>query len=212
MVKSTTVLSTRQSAPTVSQALAEHERLVEWVVCHQWLGNLPRTEALHVGRIAVWRAVRGYDPARGWAFSTYAVPAITHSIWRAVRLANPRFQEVLMPQPPRRLPDLDDWAERSLVYQALSQLVARLPEPYQTVILARYGLDGRVPQTFAAIGHSLSLTRQRVHQLHVEALLWLAYPGHCLVLRQRLERNTLADYRRYLAQQRAWQRFRSGRR
>ncbi len=212
MVKSTTVLSTRQSAAAESHALAEHERLVEWVVSHQWLGNLPRAEALHVGRIALWRAVRGYDPARGWAFSSYAVPAITRGVWRAVHLANPRIQEVLTPQPPRPVPDLDEWAQRSLVYQALDQLVADLPEPYQTVILARYGLGGCVPQTFAAIGQTLHLTRQRVQQLHIEALLWLAHPAHSQVLRQRLDRNRLADYHRYLAQQRAWQRFRRGRR
>lgn len=45
-----------------TQALAEHEGLVHWVVQRQWLGELPYAEALHQGRIALWRALRGYDP------------------------------------------------------------------------------------------------------------------------------------------------------
>lgn len=212
MVKSTTLSSVRQPAPDVRHALAQHERLVRWVVHRQCLGPLPHAEALQAGRIGLWRAVQGYDPTRGCAFSTYAVPAITRQVWRAVAQATPRLPEALTPHPPQPAPELDTLAQRHWVHEALDALVARLPEPYRTVILARYGLSDDPPQTFAAMGHTLHLTRQRVHQLHTEALLWLAHPAHSLVLRQRLERNTLADYRHYLAQQRAWQRFRRGRR
>lgn len=61
------------SPSSIAQALAEHERLVHWVVRRQWLGILPYSEALQVGRIALWRALEDYDPTQGTAFSTYAV-------------------------------------------------------------------------------------------------------------------------------------------
>ncbi len=165
MVKCTTLSSVRQPAPDVRHALAQHERLVRWVVHRQCLGPLPHADALQAGRIGLWRAVAGYDPTRGCAFSTYAVPAITRHVWRAVAQATPRLAEALMPRPPQPSPNLDAWAHRYWVHQALHALVARLPEPHHTVILARYGLRGGAPQTFAAIGRRLGVTRQRAHQL-----------------------------------------------
>jgi len=138
--------------PDISQAMAQHEGLVHWVVRRQWLGSLSYAEALQAGRIGLWRALQGYDPSRGTAFSTYAVPAIARAIWRAVAQAQPHPQELLTPQPPQEAPDLEEEAKRALVYEALHRLVARLPRPLDYVIVARYGLYGRLPQTFTAIG------------------------------------------------------------
>jgi RNA polymerase sigma factor (sigma-70 family) len=39
------------------------------------------------GRIALWRAVLGFDPQRGVAFSSYAGKAIERRIWQAVARA-----------------------------------------------------------------------------------------------------------------------------
>jgi RNA polymerase sigma factor (sigma-70 family) len=181
---------------------------VHWAVRRQWLGRLPYAEALQVGRIALWRALLGYDPTRGTAFSTYAVPAMTRAVWRAVAQAHPRLPEVLTPHPPQAAPDLDKVAEDILVRETLHRLVARLPRPLHTVIVAHYGLAGDPAQPFATIGQTLEVTRQRVHQLHAEALLWLAHPAHSLTLRQRLDRNTAADYQAFLARRRAWLRAR----
>jgi hypothetical protein len=52
----------------------------------------------------------------------------------------------------------------------------------------------------------LRVTRQRVQQLHTEAILWLAHPAYSLKLRQLVGRNTVADYQAYHARVRAWQR------
>jgi len=190
------------------QALAEHERLVHWVVHRQWLGNLPYAEAVQAGRIALWRALRRYDPQRGCTFSTYAVPAIERAIWRAVARAQPHPQEVLTAHPPQGAPDLDEIVERDRIVEALTGLLQHLPHRLYVVIVARYGLNGEAPKTFAAIGRMLEVTRQRAHQLHTEALLWLAHPAHSYLLRRLLDRNTVADYRAYLRRQRAWLRTR----
>ncbi len=162
--------------PDLVQGLAEHEGLVHWVVRRQWLGALPYAEALHVGRIALWRALRRYDPTRTTAFSTYAVPAIARAVWRAVAQAQPHLQELLTPYPPQEAPDLEEQVEKGFLHEALHRLMARLPQPLDYLIVARYGLEGPPPQTFAAIGWAFGVTRQRAHQLHTEALLWLAHP------------------------------------
>ena len=196
--------------PDIDQAMAQYEGLVHWVVRRQWLGELSYAEALQAGRIGLWRALRGYDPHRGTAFSTYAVPAIARAVWQAVAQAQPHPQEFLTPQPPQQTPNPEEEAERAFVYEELHRLVARLPHPLNFVIVARYGLHGRPPQTFAAIGRALGLSRQRAHQLHLEALLWLAHPAHSLTLRCLLGRNTVADYRQYLTRLRRWLRARRG--
>lgn len=198
--------------PDMVQALAEHERLVHWVVHRQWLGSLPYAEAVQAGRIALWRALRRYDPQRGYTFSTYAVPAIERAIWRAVAQAQPHPQEVLTAHPPQAAPDMDEIVESDRVREALIGLLQHLPYRLYTVIVARYGLNGEAPKTFAAIGRMLGVTRQRAHQLHVEALLWLAHPAHSYLLRRLLDCNTVADYRVYLRRQRAWLRTRRGKR
>jgi len=67
--------------------MARHKGLLQAVVRRQWLGPLAYADALQAGRIGLWRAILGYDPQRGTAFSTYAWPAIQRAVWRAVKQA-----------------------------------------------------------------------------------------------------------------------------
>jgi len=203
-----TTLCCVRHAQEVDQALVEHERLVHWVVHRQWLGELSYAAAVQAGRLALWRAIQGYDPQRGVAFSSYAVPAIRRAIWRAVAEAQPPMWEQLWTQPPQATVELEAVVTSRLVVAAVRSLVAQLPARLRTVIVAHYGLADTPPQSFRAIGQALGVTRQRVQQLHVEALLWLAQPAHSLALRQLLARNSAADYRAFLAQQRRWLRRR----
>jgi DNA-directed RNA polymerase sigma subunit (sigma70/sigma32) len=57
---------------SLARLMATHEGLVHAVVRKQVLGYLPFAEALQAGRVGLWRAILGYDPQRGTAFSTYA--------------------------------------------------------------------------------------------------------------------------------------------
>lgn len=187
--------------------LVEHEGLVRWVVCQQWLGGLPFADALHEGRLGLWRALQSYDRSRGTRFSTYAVSAIERAVWRAVR----EYQQpapvapehaLRLELPTVELADLSESLHNAQVRVELHRLVGRLSSRLRQIIVAHYGLDGRLPQTFAAIGSTLGATRQRVQQLHVVALLWLAQPTHSLALRRLLERNRRLHYQQYLARQR----------
>jgi RNA polymerase sigma factor (sigma-70 family) len=203
-----TTVSHVAHGPEIDRALAEHERLVHWVVHRQWLGELSYMAAVQVGRLALWRAVQGYDPQCGVAFSTYAVPAIRRAVWRAVTEAQRPSWEQLCAQPPHATPEPEPVVSAWLVAAALRQLVTQLPARLRYVIVAHYGLADAAPQSFRGIGQALGVTRQRAHQLHSEALLWLAHPAHSLALRRLLDRNTAADYRAFLAQQRRWLRRR----
>jgi DNA-directed RNA polymerase sigma subunit (sigma70/sigma32) len=141
-----------------------------------------------------------YDPSRGTTFSTYAVPAITHAVWDAVAAQHPTTPPLLAPT--AQSSDLADPVHAQAVREALLVLIRQLPPRLCQVIVAHYGLDNSLPQTFAAIAFPLGLTRQRVQQLHVAALLWLAQPAHSLPLRRLLERHDRLGYQQALARQR----------
>jgi len=195
----------------MEQVLAGHEALVHWVVHRQWLGELGYEAAVQAGRLGLWRAVRGYDPGRGFAFSSYAVPAIERAVWQAVKEAQRPAWEQLWAEPPQVSEAPQVRVEAHLGREMVHRLVAQLPPRLRYVVVAHYGLGEEPAQSFAAIGQVLGVTRQRAQQLHVEALLWMAQPAHSLALRQLLDRNSVADYRAFLARQRRWLRRRRSR-
>jgi RNA polymerase sigma factor (sigma-70 family) len=176
--------------------MARHEGLVHAVVRRYGFGDLAIPEALHLGRIGLWRAIAHYTPERGAAFSTYAWPCIRNEILQVIR-ASARRKEL----PVVSLAALSDQVldalleqETQVIRQGMLQLVARLPERLRYVMVAYYGLDGQPGSTYAAIGAHLGLTKQRVCQLRTEALVWLRQPAHSQTLRSLLDRHTVADY------------------
>jgi DNA-directed RNA polymerase sigma subunit (sigma70/sigma32) len=91
-------------------------------------------------------------------------------------------------------------------------LVAQLPQRLQSVIIARYGLDGRRPAFYREIGTQLGLSGERARQLHNEALVWLRHPARSHRLRSLLGRQRLSDYQWAEAEALRWLRKRGGRR
>ena len=195
-----------------------HEHLVHAVVRRQVLGYLPFAEALQAGRIGLWRAILGFKPQRGLAFSTYAWKVIMHHVWREVKLAG-RYQEQSAKHLPLKAvsssePGAEDPAlavEANEIRDAVWELVARLPETLRIVIITRYGLTGKRQATWSQIGALLGYSRERARQWHTEALVWLRHPAHSQQVRSLLGRHTLADYEMTEAQAQDWLKWRGGR-
>ncbi len=197
------------TAQAVRQAMAQHDGLVHAYIQRRGGGDIPYEEALQAGRIGLWKALQGYDPARGTAFSTYAWVAIWRQIYRRVQELS-RDTAVCLPEMPatRAMPDLAEALDRELTTRALHHLVSQLPKRFRRVIVGRYGLGKHPPCTLQALGEELGLSRERVRQLQQEALAWLRHPAHSWRLRQLLGKNRAADYRRALAQNAALRRSR----
>jgi RNA polymerase sigma factor (sigma-70 family) len=190
--------------------MARHDGLVQAVVRQQVLGELPFEEALQAGRIGLWRAILGFNPVQGFAFSTYAWPSIKHHIWRAVK-AYERFHQ---DHAPFHQPEASDPAviwEAEAVREALQAMVGRLPSRLEYVVIARYGLSGHAPFFYRQIGAAFGLTGERARQLHTEALVRLRHPAYSYRLRSLLDRHTLADYEKADEVARRWLRQRGGR-
>ena len=77
--------------------------------------------------------------------------------------------------------ELEVRLERRAVHEAL----ARLPQTERQVLQLRYGLDGDPePQTLAAVGRRLGLSRERVRQIEADALQQLAVTREIAALRE----------------------------
>ncbi len=190
--------------PWVSAAVVANERLVHFTVRRQWLGSLSYCDAVQEGRIALWRALVRHDPRRS-RLSSYAVVAIERAVWDAVRREGRAAHEALVDEPADGPADLAAAMDQALEAVYVQELVAALPGRLQQVIRQHYGLAGSEAMTFRQIGRQWGVTKQRVQQLHVEALLRLAHPATSTPLRRLRDHNEVTDYRAYLARQRAWQ-------
>jgi RNA polymerase sigma factor (sigma-70 family) len=186
---------------SLERLMAAHEALVHTVVRRQALGCLSYGEAVQAGRIGLWRAILGFDPQHGLAFSTYAWPAIMHHIWREVKLAERRQAQAAeecpleaIPPATWQLPHPLELCEARELGIAVKAMVARLPRRLRRIVIARYGLDGQPPAIFPHIGVTLALTKERVRQLHVEALARLRHPAYSHRVRLFLGRHTLRDF------------------
>lgn len=198
---------------SLTALMHRHDGLVQAVVRQQCLGDLPFGEALQAGRIGLWRAILGYDPQQGWAFSTYAWPAIMRHIWQAVKSHARHEASVRIESQCTDAVSADPaiLVEVAALQRTLQDLVQRLPGPFHEVIVARYGLDGNLPASYRQLGARLGLSHERARQLHTEALVWLRHPAHCQVLRSVLQRHTLADYEAADAAAQRWLQKRGGR-
>jgi RNA polymerase sigma factor (sigma-70 family) len=196
---------------TLGERLAAHEGLVRQVVRRQQRGGLPFADALHEGRLGLWRALLGYDGQRGTRFSSYAVPAIEHAVWRAVAQAGPgvgpAHGDVAEPS---WWEDPADGLHRAAVCAAVRALVAELPPGPRRIVVAHHGLDGGEPVSLAALGRQAGVSRQRVHAVYQAALVWLAQPERSRAVRELVDRQTRIDYQRTLARSRRLARTRRG--
>lgn len=188
--------------PSLERLMAQHEGLVHRILRRQWRGSLTYTEALHEGRIGLWRAILRYDPERGIAFSTYAGVAITRKIWQAVKLRQVRQEKLEQvwdwEGEASPGPGLLSWLLVGEVREALQAQVQGLPTRQRRIVAAYYGLEGQGPQTLAELGRQLGCSRQAVSYHHHRALERLRHPAFSACLRELLGRNRREDYLRVL--------------
>jgi RNA polymerase sigma factor (sigma-70 family) len=200
-----------EEALSMEEAMTRHERLVHAFIQRQGGGAISYEEALQAGRIGLWRAIGGYNPRRGTAFSTYAWVAICRAIHQAAaqhEKGAARWSKAL----PWcwHTPDWDEQVDQQLIRETLYALVAQLPAQLQRIIVARYGLAGHPRYTLGRLGAEFGITGERVRQLQQDALAWLRHPAHSWRLRQRMDQNTVGDYRQALAENAALRRQRRG--
>lgn len=196
---------------SLDEAMQYHDGLVHAYIRRHGGGDLSYEEALQAGRIGLWRAIRGYDPQRGFAFSTYAWIAISRTIFRAAQENSQRpCNHIGVLSGQAYSLELEAGMDQVLIHQALYELVNRLPQCQRRIIVCRYGLVETPTRQLGELGTELGLTGERVRQLQHEALNWLRHPVHSVRLRVLADKNSAQDYRRALRLNADWLRRRRG--
>ena len=112
-------------------------------------------------------------------FSERVVSRLKRADLKTVSLHNPLSSEnsndlnELLPDEKTAAPDkVIDTNERQ---QRLNQLLDSLDERERSILLMRYGLDGKPPKTLEEVSKQIGRTRERVRQIQKRALSKLRY-------------------------------------
>jgi RNA polymerase sigma factor (sigma-70 family) len=215
-VKSPTIFVCAQAGcgSCLERLLVGHEGLVRAVIRRSYVGCAEYADLLQEGRVGLWRAICGFDPERGVAFSSYAWPAIERAVWREVTVAERQAGAPKLPCPTMVDPEaaaLVAW-QRAAVRTYVGQALSHLSQRARHVITAAYGLDGQPVRSLAAIGRAYGVSREAVRVWRNDALVLLRLPAVSPGLSRLCDQNGRPAYRRRQRLSQTWQRRRRRRR
>ena len=178
----------------IEEGIAENEGLVRSIVARITgeRGLELDEDMLQMGRIALWNALRRFDPRRGMKLSTYAVPCIRNCVLDELR-RRARYRGVFVRslQDPLEEGEEGTWedvvaderaadpagdSEEEERTERVLRRVASLPERDREVVELRYGLRGgrRLSQREIAVAQGVS--DQRICAIHQRAIERLRGP------------------------------------
>jgi RNA polymerase sigma factor (sigma-70 family) len=136
-------------------------------------------ELISEGNVALLRAIEKFDVSRGFKFSTYACRAILKGFHRMAGKVGRYSRRFGVPfDPDMERSDYDvrrDQMQRQDVVEDIREIVvdnrAGLTEIERTVLLERFGLEGRdAGKTLAQVSRIVGLSNERVRQVQNRAL------------------------------------------
>jgi RNA polymerase sigma factor (sigma-70 family) len=166
--------------PSLADRLARDNMRLAWYVVHQLSGaiadhGLDLDEAYSAALVGLAEAAVRFDPGRGTAFSTYAVPMIRGHVLRLMRQVRGRHRS--RPVLPLRLDDVFPWAEHMTWADVIGQTdeqfavadlraeISLLPERVREVVKRRIAGESEME-----IGRALGVSQGTVSRLLKEAV------------------------------------------
>ena len=192
--------------------LFENIGLVWYMVLKQMPGLAEYEDLYQEGQIGLWQAIMGYDPGKGYQFSTYACRAIRNQVWQAVTRSLKASGWQRVETRAELLGEVIVVWQSAQTHEALSEALEALSDNLRQIVEQHTGWDWEEPQTFAQLGQMRGVSRQRVHQLYQKALALLRVPALSLRLRSLYSLDSRQDYREALRHNRAYHRKYGGRR
>jgi len=199
----------------VNALLERHEGLVHYMVGRQYWGEVAKDDLLQEGRIALWRAIQGYDPGRGVSFSTYAGVAIERGIWRVTARDRRCRRKVRQADPADTYLELEAGVWQEEVGRVAAEACRYLTDRQRQVLSLVYGIGGGIEPgreetlgNLAAAGRNMGISRERVRQLRNNALAVLRLPVFSVRLRKLCQQDSREAYLHSRQLSRSWLRKR----
>ncbi len=134
-------------------------------------------ELVSEGNLALMRSVEKFNFALGNRFSTYATYAIQRHFFRLSdkgRLYRKRFvydEEPLRERAETTVSTEYRSAEQIAVLQEVfADFLAELEPRERTIVVARFGFDGKSPRTFRELGTQMGVCKERIRQIQSRAM------------------------------------------
>ena len=156
-------------------------RLVAHMVKKYLQADRDTDDLISVGTIGLIKAVNSFKPDKSIRLATYAAKCIDNELLMMLRMEKRKSKEVSMYEPIGKdkegneisLIDIEDclFAQRVLcLYQNLDKV---LNEREKTIIIRRYGLNGKEPMTQSELADRLGISRSYISRIEKKALLKL---------------------------------------
>ena len=167
--------------------LIEHNlRLVAHIVKKYCVSNQNQDDLISIGTIGLIKAIDTFDVSAGTRFATYAGKCLQNEILMYFRAQKKTAGEVSMNDPidtdkdgnPLTYLDIisvddtiaDDIDSKTKAERALKIIANDLPEREKSIMILRYGLDGRAPLTQREVAALLGISRSYVSRIEKAAL------------------------------------------
>ena len=167
--------------------LIEHNlRLVAHIVKKYYTQNQNQDDLISVGTIGLIKAIDTFDPKNGARFATYAGKCMQNEILMYFRAQKKTAGEISMNEPidtdkdgnPLTYLDIisvddtiaDDIDSKTKAERAIKIIARDLPERERTILVLRYGLDGRAPLAQREVAQLLGISRSYVSRIEKAAL------------------------------------------
>lgn len=180
--------ATRKQIETVEGLLAEAEtvkailitsnlRLVVSIAKKFVDATWSLDELISEGNIALMRSVEKFNFALGNRFSTYATYAIQRHFFRlSDRGRQLRKRFVFDDEPLREQAEGPHDSEYrsaeqiAMLKEVFTRFLADLEPRERSIVVARFGFDGKPPRTFRELGSSMGVCKERIRQIQSRAM------------------------------------------
>ncbi len=181
------LLRLKNGDQTARSVLVEHNlRLVAHIIKKYYGRQNEQDDLVSIGTIGLIKAIDTFDPDKKIRLSSYASRCIENEILMHFRAAKKTAQDVSLNETidtdkdgnPLTLMDimavddhiLDD-LDRKLNIKKLGKYISEeLTEREKTVIVLRYGLNGKEPMTQKSVAKLLGISRSYVSRIETKAL------------------------------------------
>ena len=174
-----TIESLLQAADQIRNRIVRaNMRLVMSIVKHYITDSMAFDDLLSEGAAALLRAAEKFDFGRGFRFSTYVTKVVRREVFRLVMASKRQSDryatgswEFLGEQSEETIDEVDNEVDLAALRSDLLEFFARLDPREQSVLSARFGMDGadRTP-SLNDLGRRMGVSKERVRQLEMRAL------------------------------------------
>ncbi len=165
----------QEEAESVKGLLISCNMRLVWSIAKKHVAQTDNIfELVSDGNMSLIRAVEKFDYSRGNKFSTYASWAIIKNFARSIPEEKHRreryvtgHEEVFEAAPDMRSNEQERLVSTEQTTYRVNRLLEYLEPRERQILRMRAGLDGEKPRTLEEIGQEMSITKERVRQLHV---------------------------------------------